>query len=160
MSSKPRWDAQVFDHRFPVRDGLVSTARAGAAAGERVAEGHVPGVDNLNSEKMAEAKKEGAVVSSDDDETHERNLEILHGATPAGAADSGMSWGKVGSTETSAERGSESIAPGARTALGIDPQGISQSTSPEPSDFGKPLRPVSDHSQGNWNMADIIRGHK
>jgi hypothetical protein len=38
--------AQVFDHRIPVTDGVVSAARAGAHAGESLAEGEVPGLTN------------------------------------------------------------------------------------------------------------------
>jgi hypothetical protein len=158
MASKPRWDAQVFDHRFPAHDGVVSTARAGAAAGERVAEGHVPGLDNLNSEKMAEAKKEGAVVSSDENEVHERNLEILRGATPAASSDAGLSWGQSGGVQTSHERGAETIPPSAAGSTGIMPSMVA-GPSPTPSDFGRPSQPDGNHNQ-SWNAEQIFSGTK
>jgi hypothetical protein len=54
----------VRDHRNG--DGILGAARAGVAAGERVATGHAPGLDTFNEEKTAKAGKEGALVSSDE----------------------------------------------------------------------------------------------
>jgi len=71
-----------------------------------------------------------------------------------GNGDSGMSWGRAGSTETTSERGAP--AAGSNPCSGIDPQNVSQ-VSPMPSDLGRPLTPVSGSgSQGNLNAAGIF----
>ncbi len=162
---------QINDHRFPVKDSdpgsvernqlhhSVALQRASARnggqhvpssppssviAGDMVPSRAVdvpvrqiadegPGGPDFNEEKMREAKKEHAVESGD----------------------SGMSWGRGGETETTAERGAESIPPAALASMAIDPQ-PGGTTSPQPDQLSRPVRPDADASAGNWNMHDII----
>jgi hypothetical protein len=149
-----RYDQQVFDHRSGDA-GIVGAAKAGVRAGERLAQGHV---DNYNEEETAKAKKEGAVVSSDEHETHERNLEILRGATPGASSDAGLSWGQSGGVQTSHERGAETIPPSAAGSTGIMPSMVA-GPSPTPSDFGRPSQPDGNHNQ-SWNAEQIFSGTK
>ena len=149
-----RYDQQIVDHRNG--DSIASAARTGAAIGEKVAQGHV---DNYSEEETAKAKKEGAVVSSDENATHERNLEILRGATPAAASeDAGLSWGQSGGVQTSRERSAESIPPSAAVSTGISPSMVPGPT-PEPSTFSRPSEADRDHNQ-SWNAASIFERTK
>jgi len=114
-------------------DSIGSAVKAGAAAGEKIAAGKVPGVDNYNEEETAKAKKSGTVVS----------------------ADAGVSWGRGGETETTHERSQETIPSGAASAEGISPT-LMTSVSPEPSTLGRPTVPVpANGAAGNWNMSEI-----
>jgi hypothetical protein len=128
MATGPSVESQLME-----TDGISNAVKAGAAAGEKIAEGKVPGVDNYNEEETAKAKKSGTVVS----------------------ADAGMSWGRGGETETTHERSQETIPPGAASAEGISPT-LMTSVSPEPSTLGRPTVPVPAHgAAGNWNMSEI-----
>jgi hypothetical protein len=82
----------------------------------------------------------------------EKALEERNAATLRGE-DGGMSWGKSGETESTRERGAETIPPGAMASLGINPQ-QSSTTSPTPSDFGRPVKPDADRDE-SWNMSQI-----
>jgi hypothetical protein len=111
--------------------------------------------ENFNAEETKQAETEGAVESSSED-LDERNHAILTKGAKPGAVDGGMSWGTGnGGTQTTAERGSETIQPAAREAMGIEPMNVTQQ-SPTPTTLGEPLRPVSGSgSHGNFNMSDI-----
>ena len=116
-------------------------------------------------------------VTKDSDAVHERNLEILNGATPkaqtaaaekAGQVESGqvessedatMSWGRGGSTELNRERGQETIPPGAAEGLGINPGPMEHAVSPVPSTFGKPQYPDANERR-SWNAAEIFSNTK
>jgi hypothetical protein len=43
------YDSQVNDHRFPTTDSIAGAARAGAHAGQALAEGKVPGFTDANA---------------------------------------------------------------------------------------------------------------
>ena len=75
--------------------------------------------------------------------------------------DSGMSWGKSGQTETTAERGAPTIPPGAAAALGISPENAT-STSPQPDTFYRPPQPPPQHGSkgGHANAGDIFSSTK
>lgn len=87
-------------------------------------------------------------VNAEEKKIAEKNHSILSG-------DGGMSWGRGGQTETTAERGAETIPLGAAESLGISPE-VSTQTSPTPSDLGRPTQPDSGHgADGNHNMSHI-----
>lgn len=138
-----RWDSQVFDHRRPMTDGIKSAVVAGAHAGATLAAGKV-GID-------VDENREQAIKNGEETPTawQEQQPEVTDG---------GMSWGKSGQTETTHERGAESIPLSAMESLGIQPQ-QSSSTTPEPATLGRPLQPVSGHGAtlgSGWSMKDII----
>lgn len=137
--------AQIIDHRrpmLPMTDGIKSAVVAGAHAGATLAAGKV-GID-------VDENREQAIRNEEETPTawQEQQPEVTDG---------GMSWGKSGQTETTHERGAESIPLSAMESLGIQPQ-QSSSTTPEPATLGRPLQPDSPSgSSGNWNASDIFR---
>jgi len=69
-------------------------------------------------------------------------------------ADGTANWGRGGETTTTRERGSETIPAAALVSMAIQPQ--MGTTSPEPDQLSRPVRPDSPHgADGNWNMSDI-----
>jgi hypothetical protein len=139
----PRFDPYQTTH-----DGIKSAVEAGARAGESVAAGKVPGIndDEFTHQQVKKAKSAGAVVSSSED-LDERNAAIKRGDIKADAWDAGMSWGTGnGGTETTAERNSPTIPPAAQESMGISPQNVTQQ-SPMPVTLGKPVTPDPNRNQ-------------
>lgn len=73
------------------------------------------------------------------------------------AKDSGMSWGRSGAVETTAERNAPAV--GNDPSTGIDPVNVTQ-TSPMPADFGRPVTPAPNAAHGNLNAAGIYEATK
>jgi hypothetical protein len=113
---------------------------------------------NLNSPPQPPASVTGA-DSFPSRAVSETNPYVGTGTKEGGrveSGDAGMSWGKGGETQTTRERGAETIPAEALTSMAIKPQQAS-TTSPEPDRFDRRrVVPVGNFSQGNMNMDDII----
>jgi hypothetical protein len=148
--------AQVHDHRVPPQDttkrdprfdpyrtghecdaGIKSAVEAGARAGESVAQGKIPGLNDetYNAEETRKAERAGQVKTSSEDTPPAPEKKHI--------ADETLSWGRSGAVETSVGWG-DKPQPNAATSF--------QTGSPDlratpPSDLGKPLRPDTNHNQ-------------
>jgi hypothetical protein len=123
---------------IPTRD---STRTARAAENE-----------NAEESKTEAGGEVGGMAPAD------RNDEIKRGEAHPAAWDAGMSWGASGGTETTSERGAESIPQAVQQSMGIDPENVS-SASPTPETLGRPLVPAANHNE-SWNAASIFEHTK
>lgn len=162
--------AQVHDHRHPTRDNVKSAVVAGAHAGQAMAVGKAPGLDDDAETQITENNE--AVLRGEETPQQQPEIEAPAQTTDARlrsstsrqnpySTDAGLSWGRSGAVEMNPERGAVSIPSGAGEASGFGSPMSSATTTTMPTTLGAELRPVSSHgADGNWNMEAIIRGHK
>jgi hypothetical protein len=171
---KPRWDAQIHDHRFPVFDSdagaiernqqynAIALQRAAARNGGE----HVPASapQSVVSADMTPSMAVDKPVRKITDEgaggpdmqgfTAKKTKEAEKEGVVK-SADETLSWGRGGEVEASV---GWNDVPQPNAATGISSAASERLTASAPSTFGRPGQPVANHSEGNWNMEAIARG--
>ena len=156
--------AQITDHRRPHLDNIKSAVSVGAHAGETLAAGKVPGLDQPQSGDIAESNrallngesKPKAWEPTTEQKDAQTNRHLRSSITHQSAWDAGMHWGRSGAVEVSPDRGAVSMPSGAEASTGFGSPMSSATTSTIPSTLGADVRPVSGSgAQGNQNMGQI-----
>lgn len=162
-----RWDDQVRDHRFPIRDSVASaraTENQNAEAGKMEENGEVGSMSPADAEGNEEIKRgerrpsawtqpEPEIPGVVADSRLRSNTEHQN----AYVTDASLSWGRNGGVESNHERNAPEIPQAAEGSSGFQSAPFAAAVDPMPTPLGRDLIPDSPHgAEGNWNSAAIF----
>lgn len=154
---------------LPTKDSIKSAVATGAHVGESLAQGKVAGISDENETREGRATENAQAETEKLEESGPKEVLQAKGEGDAdphlrsstahqSAYDSGMSWGRAGQTETSHERGAETIPESALQAAGINPGLVGTSVSPIPEVLPGPagFEPAPSRTSSTYNAAAIF----